>query len=65
MLRMTGAPARGWYPKQHLTPVKQNGVAWEIHFKSNKKKSNGTKKSSGASKKVSLKELLMTLYLFD
>ncbi|XP_037712440.1 uncharacterized protein LOC119548881 [Drosophila subpulchrella] len=34
-----------------LTPVKQNGVAWEIHFKSNKKKSNGTKKSSGASKK--------------
>ncbi|XP_070071524.1 uncharacterized protein [Drosophila takahashii] len=35
-----------------LTPVKQNGVAWEIHFKSNKKKSSGTKKASGASKKA-------------
>ncbi|XP_017154234.1 uncharacterized protein LOC108163456 [Drosophila miranda] len=32
-----------------LTPVKQNGVAWEIHFKSNKKKSSGSKKTtSGA-----------------
>lgn len=36
-----------------LTPVKQNGVAWEIHFKSNKKKSGGSKKATGAaSKKV-------------
>ncbi|XP_017081472.2 uncharacterized protein LOC108114840 [Drosophila eugracilis] len=34
-----------------LTPVKQNGVAWEIHFKSNKKKSSGTKKASGAASK--------------
>ncbi|EDW78191.2 uncharacterized protein Dwil_GK24870 [Drosophila willistoni] len=34
-----------------LTPVKQNGVAWEIHFKSNKKKSSGSKKTSGASNK--------------
>jgi len=48
-----------------LTPVKQNGVAWEIHFKSNKKKSNGTKKSSGASKKVSIMEFLIILYYFD
>ncbi|XP_034669763.1 uncharacterized protein LOC117902466 [Drosophila subobscura] len=35
-----------------LTPVKQNGVAWEIHFKSNKKKSSGSKRtSSGATSK--------------
>ncbi|XP_017855007.2 LOW QUALITY PROTEIN: uncharacterized protein LOC108608233 [Drosophila busckii] len=34
-----------------LTPVKQNGVAWEIHFKSNKKKSTASKKSTGAAVK--------------
>ncbi|XP_070140925.1 uncharacterized protein [Drosophila kikkawai] len=37
-----------------LTPVKQNGVAWEIHFKNNTKKQTcGSKKTStsGASKK--------------
>ncbi|EDV31702.1 uncharacterized protein Dana_GF14423, isoform A [Drosophila ananassae] len=34
-----------------LTPVKQNGVAWEIHFKSNKKKSGGSKKATGAASK--------------
>ncbi|XP_034471667.1 uncharacterized protein LOC117779544 isoform X2 [Drosophila innubila] len=40
-----------------LTPVKLNGVAWEIHFKSNQKKSNNPKKaSSGAAKKSQPKE---------
>ncbi|KAH8409990.1 hypothetical protein KR009_003790 [Drosophila setifemur] len=34
-----------------LTPVKQNGVAWEIHFKSNKKKSGSSKKTTGAASK--------------
>lgn len=40
-----------------LTPVKQNGVAWEIHFKSNasKRTTSGSKNTSnaGGSKKVS------------
>lgn len=38
-----------------LTPVKQNGVAWEIHFKSNRKKTSGSKSksSNAAAKKVS------------
>ncbi|XP_016988243.1 uncharacterized protein LOC108050860 [Drosophila rhopaloa] len=34
-----------------LTPVKQNGVAWEIHFKSINNKSSGSKKASGAASK--------------
>jgi len=34
-----------------LTPVKQNGVAWEIHFRNSKKKSSGFKNTS-ASKTV-------------
>ncbi|XP_017111372.1 uncharacterized protein LOC108135230 [Drosophila elegans] len=34
-----------------LTPVKQNGVAWEIHFKSAKNNYSGSKKSSGAASK--------------
>lgn len=40
-----------------LTPVKQNGVAWEIHFKSNRKKTSGSKSksSNSAAKKVSPK----------
>ncbi|XP_039480761.1 uncharacterized protein LOC120444861 isoform X2 [Drosophila santomea] len=29
-----------------LTPVKQNGIAWEIHFRSNKKMSSGLKNTS-------------------
>lgn len=37
-----------------LTPAKQNGVAWEIHFKSNRKKTSGSKSksSNAAAKKV-------------
>ncbi|XP_039146949.1 uncharacterized protein LOC6733089 isoform X1 [Drosophila simulans] len=35
-----------------LTPVKQNGVAWEIHFKSNKKKSSGLKNTSASKTKT-------------
>ncbi|XP_030381254.1 uncharacterized protein LOC115629078 isoform X2 [Scaptodrosophila lebanonensis] len=35
-----------------LTPVKQNGVAWEIHFKSNRKKSTKTASATSGSKKA-------------
>ncbi|EDW63219.2 uncharacterized protein Dvir_GJ14178 [Drosophila virilis] len=31
-----------------LTPVKQNGVAWEIHFKSNKKKASASAKKTAS-----------------
>ncbi|KAH8298272.1 hypothetical protein KR018_012350, partial [Drosophila ironensis] len=41
-----------------LTPVKQNGVAWEIHFKSNKKKSGASKKATGAASKKFPSQLL-------
>ncbi|XP_043864983.1 uncharacterized protein LOC6576559 isoform X1 [Drosophila mojavensis] len=44
-----------------LTPVKQNGVAWEIHFKSNKKKSSSARKSSStAAKKQQHKDNTLT-----
>lgn len=40
-----------------LTPVKQNGVAWEIHFKSNKKKSSGSAKKSNSTAVKKVREL--------
>lgn len=43
-----------------LTPAKQNGVAWEIHFKSNRKKTSTSKsKSSNAAAKKVRQELIL------
>lgn len=43
-----------------LTPAKQNGVAWEIHFKSNRKKTSSSKsKSSNAAAKKVRQELIL------
>lgn len=37
----------------HSSPHKQTGIAWEIHFKSNKKKSKNSAKKKSTRKHVS------------